>query len=175
MITKIQNSNLFKPTALFVAIAFLFLSFKSNSNTGVILKSGTIIALETLSTIQSDMVNIGQTIDFRVKYDVKVDDKVVIAAGSIAKGQVVRAQKARAVGKEGFLEIQIKSVKAVDGQDVFLSGANLFQEGEDKQTLSILLSIFLCIFFLALKGGNASVPPGYEINSTVATNTNINI
>lgn len=175
MILKIQNFFLFKPTAILVAVSFLFMSFNSNLNSGVVLNAGTIIALETLSTIQSDMVRIGQTIDFKVKYDIKVNDKVVISSGSIAKGQVVRAQKAKGIGKEGFVEIQIKSVKAVDGQDVFLTGGNLYQEGENKQTLSILLSVFLCILFLAMKGENASIPPGYEINSTVATNTNINI
>ena len=117
----------------------------------------------------------GQTIDFRVKSDVKVDGKTVVAAGSIAKGQVMRAQKAKGVGKEGFVEIQIKSVTALDGQEVYLTGGNVYQEGEDKQTLSILLGIFVCILFLTIKGENAQVPPGYQVTSSVATTTTIQI
>lgn len=113
-------------------------------------------------------------VDFRVKTDVKVDNKVVIAAGAIAKGQVVRGQKAKGLGKEGFVEIQIKSVRAVDGQEVYLSGGNVYQEGDDQQTLAIVLGVFVCILFLFLKGKNATVPPGFQLNSSVASTVTIN-
>ena len=175
MITKIQNSFFAKPVAVLLAFSFLFMSFTMKGDGSVVLNAGTTVLLETVSMIQSDMVSVGQTIDFRVKYDVKVDNKIVIAAGSIAKGQVIRAQKAKGLGKEGFVEIQIKSVTAVDGQEVFLTGGNVYQEGEDKQTLSILLGIFVCILFLTMKGKNAQVPPGYQISSSVATTMTINI
>lgn len=151
------------------------MSFRVRGNGDVILTAGTNIPLETTSLLRSDQISVGQTIDFRVKYDVKVGDKTVISAGSIAKGQVMRAQKAKGLGKEGFLEVQIKSVRAVDGQEVFLSGGNVYQEGDDKQTLSILLGIFVCILFLTMKGKNAEVPPGYQISAGVATTTTIKI
>jgi len=151
------------------------MSFKMRGNGEVILNAGTSVSLETISIIQSNFVSVGQTIDFRVKYDVKVDNKTVIAAGSIAKGQVMRAQRAKGVGKEGFVEIQIKSVTASDGQEVFLSGGNVYQEGEERQVLSILLGVFICILFLAMKGKNAEVPPGYQVTSAVATTMTISI
>ena len=175
MITKIQNSFFAKPVAVLLAFSFLFMSFTMKGDGSVVLNAGTNVSLETVSMIQSDMVSVGQTIDFRVKYDVKVDNKTVIAAGSIAKGQVMRAQKAKGLGKEGFVEIQIKSVTAVDGQEVFLTGGNVYQEGEDKQTLSILLGVFVCILFLTMKGKNAQVPPSYQISSSVATTMTISI
>lgn len=175
MITKIQNSFFAKPVAVLLAFSFLFMSFTMKGDGSVVLNAGTNVSLETVSMIQSDMVSVGQTIDFRVKYDVKVDNKTVIAAGSIAKGQVMRAQKAKGLGKEGFVEIQIKSVTAADGQEVFLTGGNVYQEGEDKQTLAILLGVFVCILFLTIKGKNAQVPPGYQISSSVATTMTINI
>lgn len=173
MITKIQNSFFSKPVAVLLAFSFLFMSFTMKGDGSVVLNAGTNVSLETVSMIQSDMVSVGQTIDFRVKYDVKVDNKTVIAAGSIAKGQVMRAQKAKGLGKEGFVEIQIKFVTAVDGQEVFLTGGNVYQEGEDKQTLSILLGVFVCILFLTMKGKNAQVPPWYQISSSVATTMTI--
>lgn len=175
MISKIQNSILAKPIAMFLAVSFLFMSFKTTANGQVSLNAGTTVALETVSMIQSDFVTVGQTIDFRVKYDVKAEGKTVVQAGAIAKGQVMRAQKAKGLGKEGFVEIQIKSVTAVDGQEVFLTGGNVYNEGEDKQTLSILLGVFVCILFLAMKGKNAQVPPGYQVSSSVATTTIIKI
>ena len=175
MIGKMHNSVYVKNIALLLAVSILAMSFKMSGNGEVVLNAGSSIPLETVSMIQSDLVSVGQTIDFRVKYDVKVDGKTVVAAGSIARGQVMRAQKAKGLGKEGFVEIQIKSVTAVDGQEVFLTGGNVYQEGEDKQTLAILLGVFVCILFLTMKGKNAQVPPGYQVTSSVATTMTIKV
>lgn len=175
MIRKIYNSAYLKHVALLLTVSVLTMSFKSRRDGNVVLNAGTGLALETISTIQSDLVSVGQIIDFRVKYDLKVEEKVVVSAGTIAKGQVMRAGKAKGLGKEGFLEIQIKSVTAVDGQEVLLSGGNVYQEGDDNQTLSIVLGLFVCILFLTMKGKNAQVLPGYQVNSSVASTMKINI
>ncbi len=175
MLNKINTSFYVKHIALLLIVSVLTMSFKMRGNGEVVLNAGTNIALETVSVIQSDLVNVGQTIDFRVKYDVKVEGKTVVSAGSIAKGQVVRAQKAKGLGKEGFLEIQVKSVTAADGQEVFLSGGNVYQEGADKQTAAILLGVFVCVLFLFMKGKNAQVPPGYQVSSSVATTMTIKV
>ncbi|MBX7052874.1 MAG: hypothetical protein K1X54_12620 [Flavobacteriales bacterium] len=175
MITKIQQSLFIKKIALLLVVAILFMSFKINGKGEIILQAGTNVALETTNMIQSDMVAVGQIIDFRVKYDVKVDGKTVIAAGSLAHGQVMRAQKPKGIGKPGSVDIQIKTVTAVDGQEVFLSGGNVYQEGEERQTEAILLGIFVCILFLAMKGKNAQVPAGYQVSSSVATTMTIAI
>lgn len=170
-----KYATLLKQTSLLLAISILSMSFKMRGNEAVILPAGTSIPLETVSLIQSDLVIIGQIIDFRVTQDINVDGKAVITAGSIAKGQVMRAQRAKGLGKEGFVEIHIKSVTAADGQEVFLTGGNVYQEGEDQQTLAIVLGVLVCILFLTMKGKNAQVPPGYSVFSNVATNTTINI
>lgn len=175
MITKIYKSILFKQTALLIAAAVLFCSFKSIGNGEVVLNAGTNVELETISMIQSDMVNVGQTIDFRVKYDVKVGDKTVITAGTIAKGQVMRAARAKGLGKEGMVEIQLKSVTATDGQQIFLSGGNVYQEGQDRQTLTIVLGVFVCLLLLMIKGKNAQIPPGFQITSSVASTVTVKI
>ncbi len=175
MLLRIQSSIYKKHIAILLVVSILSMSFKTTGNVGIVLNAGTPIQLETMNVIQSDMVSIGQTIDFKVKYDVKVDEKVVIAAGSIARGQVSRAQMARGLGREGFVEIQIKSVKAADGQEVFLTGGNLDQQGEDRAALAIVLGIFVCILFLTMKGKEAFIPIGYEFSASVATNTTINI
>ncbi len=132
---------------MLLAVSILFVSFKTRDKEVIVLNAGTGVILETLSMIQSDLISVGQTIDFKVKYDVKVKDVVVIPAGSVARGQIMRAEKAKAIGKEGFVEIQIKSVTAADGQEVFLIGGNVYQEGDSKQTLSIVLGVVVCIFF----------------------------
>ncbi len=175
MINKINTSVYLKHVALLLTISILFMSFKTHKMEDVILTSGTSIPLETISNIESSTASVGQIVDFRVRYDVKINGKIVVATGAVAKGQILRAQKAKGLGKEGFLEIQIKSVTAVDGQEIPLSGGNLNQEGEDRQTLSIVLGILVCILFLTMKGKNVTVPAGYQVSSMVATNTTVKI
>ena len=174
MLQKIQNSILTKPIAFVLIAAIMCLSFNIKSQGEVTLNAGTPIPIETTQMLNSKYLTPGQTIDFRVKYDVKVEDKTVIAAGTTVKGQVMRAQKAKGLGAEGFVEIQIKSVQAVDGQQVFLSGG-LYQEGEDKQMLSILLGVLVCLLLLLIKGENAEIPAGFSVDASVATTMKINV
>ena len=173
MTRKILHSVYAKPMCLLLAASMLCLSFRTPGNAPVVLKAGTSIPLETVSMIQSDLVTVGQIIDFMVRQDVVVDDAVVVPRGSIAKGQVMRAERPRAIGREGFVEIQIKSVTAADGQEITLTGGNVYQEGEERQTLSIVLGIFVCVLFLLLKGRDAQVPQGFQVESSVATTTTI--
>ncbi len=173
MISKINHSVYVKYVACLLAVSILFMSFNMHGNEGVVLNAGTNILLEMVPTIQTNFVAVGQTIDFRVKNDVVTEGKTVLAAGSIAKGQIVRAQKAKGLGKQGFIEIQLISVTAVDGQEVFLNGGNLYQEGENRETLAIVLGIFVCILFLTLKGTDALVPSGYQVTASVATSLSI--
>jgi hypothetical protein len=174
MISKIRKSKYVMHVSLLLSVSVLCMSFKSNED-NVQLKSGTPVSMETLSVIKSNSVSVGQIIDFRIKHDIEADGKVVIPAGSLAKGQVVRAQIAKGLGKQGFIEIQIKSVKAVDGQQIYLTGGNMYQEGEDRQTMAIVLGLVVCILFLTMKGKEAQINPGYEVNANVAGNFNIAI
>ena len=117
MISKIHNSVFSKHIALLLAVSILTMSFRTRSNEDVILNAGTSVPLETISMIQSDQVSVGQTIDFRVKYDVKVGEATVIKAGSTAKGQVMRAQKAKGLGKEGFVESSLNEERGIGVSD----------------------------------------------------------
>lgn len=171
-----KKKPIFKSVAVMLSLAVLNLSFASAPvEQVVVLKAGTVIPLETINVIKSDNATVGRTIDLRVTRDVEVDGQTVIPAGSIAKGQVTRSQKAKGLGKAGFLEIQIKSVTAVDGQEVYLAGGNVSEEGDDKATLAIVLGLFVCILFLFMKGKNAEIPPGFSFDSNVASTINIQV
>ncbi len=169
-----------KQLSLTVLCAFALMSFSITGTTdpepyAVKLPAGTSIPLETTRMISSETLEAGQMVDLRVVADIKVDGKVVVAAGSMAKGQVVRSEKSRALGRQGRIEIQIKSVKSVDGQDIPLSGGSLYKEGEDKQTLAIALGILLCILCLLIKGKEAVFPIGTSVSANVAANSEIEV
>lgn len=172
MLHVFRNPQFARPTALVLLLSLSFLSFVRHT-VPVTLNAGTAIPLELTQAINSRLVQAGQTIDFRVRSDIKVGNQVVIPAGSIAKGLVTRAEKSKGLGKEGYVEVQIKSVTAVDGQQVVLAGNNLYREGEDKQTLSIILGIFVCLLFLTMKGKDAEIPVGTAVDASTATNTEI--
>ena len=172
MFSKIYKSVFFRPIAIIMAFSILSLSFTTTDGK-VTLRAGTPVLLETTQMIMSDNLSVGQSIDFRVRFDVKADNKVVIRAGSIAKGQVTRVQHARGLGREGYIEVQIKSVQSVDGQMVPLTGGNIYREGEDQQVLAWGLGLFVCILFLMIKGKNAQIPSGTSVDANVAMDMEI--
>ena len=96
----------------------------------VVLHAGTPIELETLMPVDGKFLNVGQTIEFRVKYDVVVKRQVVIAAGSPARGIVTRLDKPKMMGKGGYMEIQPQYVNTVDNQMLPISASPLRLEGK---------------------------------------------
>ncbi len=174
MILQLLHSRFAKSLAILLAISTLSMSFVTRKET-VELRAGSGILLETVNTISSETIIPGQMINFRVTQDVKVGKTVVIPAGSIAKGQVFTVKKRKMLGEPGMAQVQIKSVESVDGQNVYLSDGFIYQEGEERQTLSIVLGVLVCILFLTMKGKPAIVPVGYQVSAVVATNTTIDI
>lgn len=175
MITQIYKFIFLRPLVMLLIVSVLSMSFAAPNQIPVVIPSGTSVYLETVSTLTSDGILPGQIIDFKVRQDIVVDKITVIPAGSIAKGQVMRAKPAKGLGKEGMIEVQIKSVTAVDGTEVLLTGGNLLSEGEDRQTLAIVLGLVVCILFLTMKGKNAIVPAGQEVSAFTAGSTQINL
>lgn len=171
MFIKFMKSAFFKPVTLLMAIAMLTMSFTLPNGT-VVLKAGTIVPMELMSTITSAGARSGQIVDFRVPNDIKVDGKTVIEAGSIAQGQVVRSKKNNLLGMQGELEIAVRSVKAVDGTTIYLTAGNLNDEGNNQMALSIILT-FCCLFGFLIKGGNAEIPAGTQVNAMVGSNVEI--
>ena len=125
MLTKILNSKRCKFIALMLASVFFLSSFTNPTGKVVMLKSGTMVSLELINRVTSDM-KVGQIVDFRVLSDVKAGGEVVIKAGTIAKGQVVDISKNSMLGQPGEVTLSVKSVTAVDGTRVALTGASLF-------------------------------------------------
>lgn len=181
MINKIQKSFLTKPIIAVLIVALFNLSFAAPKGK-VILKAGTPITVQLNQEISSENYSTGQVISARVMNDVKVDDKVVIPAGSPVKGQVVSVEDPKGVGKPGVISIMISSVLAVDGTQVQLSSTNITKEGEDKKALAWGLGAVGCIttvigfvvmFFI--KGEHGKIPAGMIIETNVSADTEIQL
>ena len=136
-------------------------------NTQRELKSGTQFTVELTWDLNSKYVQAGQTVEFRVVGDVTVENKTVIAGGTTLQGIVVNSEKAKGLGKEGKLDIQLNNVKAVDGQTVQLSGY-LSKAGDNKTTETVVIGALLFWPVLFAKGKEAIIPAGSKFNTTVS-------
>ena len=176
MFTKLLNSFFLKPVALALVCSMMLMSFTVAPNSGrvIVIKAGTPIALELISSINSNDVRRGQMVDFRVINDVKVDDVVVIPAGSIAKGQIEKAKKSGLLRTPGEISVAVKSVNAVDGTLIPLSSSVIGDEGADKLIVSVALTL-LCVFGFLIKGDKAELASGAQLQATVLSNTEVTL
>lgn len=126
------------------------------------LKGGTVVALRLEGSINSEM-KAGTVVDFRVLRDVEAEDKVVIKQGTLAMGTIADVETSSALGSPGKVTIKLKSVKAIDDQEIYLSGS-VSQEGKEKVALSVILGI-LCLPLLLINGEDATIPDGYEVRA----------
>lgn len=167
------KSNSFK--AVMAALAIVVASIcapASFAQQQVTLKAGTPVALVTVNSVSSKNVVSGSVIDFKVVSDVISQGKVVIPAGTIAKGQVSNVSKASALGKGGELSVNLNTVNAIDGTLVPLSGATVSASGKDKVGLAVVCGLCTLVGFL-IHGQQAEVPAGAQVQAVVMSNTGI--
>ena len=209
MITKIQNSRFFKGLVLTLLFAFLNLSLQATpvknevlltgnpileevssfptndvfvGDKKVLLRAGTPITVETTNRLSSRNLNVGQTIDLRVKYDVMSDNILLIPAGSLAYGKISNIQKRKVFGKGGKIEVQIENVMAIDGQTIPISGIPMIAEGDNRLGLAITIAIVGGIFYLLpglcsllVKGKEAEMAASTSMSGNVAANREIEV
>ena len=131
-----------------------------SNKTIVKLPSGTPVALRLLDTVDSNQVSVGTTVNFQVLSDVKIDDVVLVKAGTMGQAQVIKADKNGMIGQAGEVMISDFYTTSVDGGRVPLM-ATLSQEGKDKMVLSLVGTI-ICLFPIFIKGGKAIIPAGTQ-------------
>lgn len=155
----------------FLAMSTLVLSLATQAHAPVrsVLKAGTLVVLETTNPLSSKDAQVGQSVGMRVKYDVMVDGRAVIKAGANGSAQVTTAEHRKGLGKEGSLAIKPTVVQAVDGQMVLLTSNGSSSTGTDTKGATISLAVVISPLFLLKKGKDATIPAGYEMQATVAS------
>lgn len=137
----------------------------------VVVKAGTTVPLEALKTIRATDVHEGETVDFKVSRDVKVDGMVAIPAGAIAKGVVYEAKRSTAFGTRGRLGIKLRYLTLPSGDQVNFTSSDIYIKGPNRTALSVIVFCFTCLPFPC--GGKAQMPAGYEVDAIVANNTSV--
>jgi hypothetical protein len=147
--------------------------FSQNENK-VLLEQGTVIKVKALESAKSNKIEEGDELEFEVYEQVLVKDKLVIKEGIYVKAYVESVQKARGLGKEGYLRVEFVNTTAVDGTKVPLRAMRGSITGEEKSDNSIALAVFFSPAFLLKKGSQAKINEGKIMRVIVTKDIYIN-
>ena len=135
------------------------------------LPSNTIIRSRVSETLNGRTLTNGQLVTLLVNDDIKVKDKVVIKRDTPIEAEVGLAKGKNFAGAAGKIILMFKSVKAVNGQDILLVG-NKEVQGQDKIIASVALGVVCCPLFFLMRGEDAIIPAGQQVNVyTMQTST----
>ena len=169
-----MRDRILKRATMLLLITFVFNFVTPLYAAPITLPAGTPVSIQISQTVTSDMATFGTPVNLIVASDVMKDGQVVIKGGAPAYGTVTNVQKAGMLGKPGEIGIQVTHVTAVDGSKISVT-ATMLNKGQDKQTTSIVIGLFLCFFALAMKGGEGSLQAGNIIQASTLTEAIITV
>lgn len=124
------------------------------------LSAHTPVVIINNSTISTQDIVSGDKVSFSVLNDVTdKNNKVLIKSGAPVEANIL-FEKTDRLGKSGKITITDFHTTAVDGSYVPLS-STISVAPEDKEILSITLSVLICPLFMLMKGKHAQVPEGF--------------
>ena len=116
---------------------------------------------------------VGDTVDFEVLDDVKVDDVVVVARGTAAIATVTEAKAKARMGKAGKLGVNIDYVRLTNGDKAALRAVKDVQGGSHTGAMTGAIVATSIVFFpaaplfLFMHGKEITIPKGTEITAYV--------
>jgi hypothetical protein len=168
---RMKNMNLRKALVTFVSLLILVSNVVGQP--AFVLHDGTPVRLRLSRNLSSADATLGETVDFEVLDDVKVNEVVVISRGAVALGTVTEAQSKRRMGRAGKLNVNIDHVRLVSDERVALRAVKETKGGSNtgKMTGAIVATSIVFFpaapLFLLVHGKDITIPKGTEITSYV--------
>lgn len=190
LITKIENLE----NVLFGKTSSDVLAMRAESIFGVCFKegrpqveemvipAGTLVSIRFLSTLNSKSNKAGETFIFQINENVFLDNKLIIPVNSEGVGEITKAKKATLLSRPGKLEIEFKSLSALDGTSLSLILGEEAEEENKRLYVAIgagilgfiILSNPIGLVFGALvPGKNVKIEEGTEIFLQVKNDTTV--
>ena len=113
-----------------------------------ILPEGTEVQLRTLTELSSKTSKVGDRFNLEVVEDVRLNNQVVIPAGSRAAGEVTKVTKKGMFGKSGKLETRLLYVRVGDQQVAYNRRGGRRGKGGTAATVASLALIWPAAFFV---------------------------
>ncbi len=148
----------------------------------VVIPAGTLVPIRFLSTLSSKNNKTGETFNFQIAENVFLDNKLIIPDNSEGVGEITKAKKATLLSRPGKLEIEFKSLSALDGTSLSLI---LGEEAEKENKrlyvavgagilgLIILSSPIGLVFGALVPGKNVKIEEGTEMFLQVGSDTSV--
>ena len=143
------------------------------------LEDGTPVKLRTARTISSADAHTGDTLDFEVLEDIRVKNLIIVSKGGIAWGTVTDAQPKRRMGRGGKLDVNIDSVRLIDGEKVPLRAVKDVKGGGHTGAMTGAMVATGIVFFpaaplfLFMHGKDITIPKGTEITAYINGDTRL--
>ena len=138
------------------------------------LLDGTSVKLKLAENVTSATAKAGQHVSFEVVEEVDVNGVAVIAKGAQAVGTVTTAEPKKSMGRAGKLDVNIDSVRLIDGEKVMLSATKSEKGGGHTGAMAAGMVGTAIVFFpaapllLFIHGKDITIPEGTEITAFVA-------
>jgi len=142
----------------------------------MVLEDATPVRLRLSENLSSADAKTGQTIDFEVLEEVKVNDIPVIPKGALAWGTVTDAEHKKRMARGGKLNVTIDNVRLADGEKAALRGSKDTSGGghTGAMTAGIVATAIViwpaAPFFLFMHGKDTTIPKGTEITAYINGN-----
>ncbi|KKC27951.1 hypothetical protein [Sphingomonas sp. SRS2] len=135
----------------------------SQSNSGTVLRAGTQVPLKTVSelTTNGKKLRVGDRFNLEVSEPVRLHDRIVIPAGSVAIGEITTVRNKGMWGKSGNIDARVLYVRA-NGQQIRLSGG-LHDKGTTGTGAVVGAVVLLPLAGFFMTGTSATLPPGTAV------------
>jgi PEGA domain len=148
----------------------------SSAPTGPTLEDGTPVKLRIGRTVSSADAHVGETVDFEVLEEVRLSNLLIIPKDGVAWATVTEAQSKRRMARGGKLDMNIDSVRLVDGEKVALRAVKEVKGGGHTGAMTGAMVGTAIVFFpaaplfLFMHGKDITIPKGTEITAYVNGN-----
>ncbi|RSL15144.1 PEGA domain-containing protein [Edaphobacter aggregans] len=138
------------------------------------LQDGTAIKLRLAENLTSATAKAGQQVSFEVLEEVDVEGVPVIAKGAQALATVTTAEAKKSMGRGGKLDVNIDSVRLIDGEKAALSATQNAKGGGHTGAMTAGMVGTAIVFFpaapllLFIHGKDITIPKGTEVTAFVS-------
>jgi hypothetical protein len=158
------------PASLLIA---LLPTVEAQQTLPFVLHDGTPLRLRLNRNVSSADAKVGESVDFEVLEDVKVNEVLVIARGSTALATVTEAVPKKRLARGGKLGVNIDSVRLVNDEKITLRAVKGGSGGGHTGIMvggmvaTAIVFFPAAPFFLFMKGKDITIPKGTEITAYV--------
>jgi hypothetical protein len=138
------------------------------------LQDGTAVKMRLTENLTSATAKMGQHVSFEVLEEVDLEGVPVIAKGAQALATVTTAETKKSMGRGGKLDVNIDSVRMIDGENAALSATQNAKGGGHTGAMTAGIVGTAIVFFpaapllLFIHGKDITIPKGTEVTAFIA-------